>query len=76
MVEHKLKAFAAELAKDLKTEADFNQFSRMLTKFIVEAALGAGLTGHLGHEKNQPKKGSNARNGYFTKMLLCGDGKN
>jgi len=75
MDEQKLKALAAELAKDLKTEADLNQFSRMLTKLTVEAALGAELTGHLGHEKNQPKKGSNARNGYSTKTLLCDDGE-
>ncbi|ENZ84491.1 hypothetical protein D088_500018 [Salmonella enterica subsp. houtenae serovar 16:z4,z32:-- str. RKS3027] len=31
MDEKKLKALAAELAKGLKTEADLNQFSRMLT---------------------------------------------
>lgn len=35
MDEKKLKALAAELAKDLKTEADLNQFSRMLAKFDV-----------------------------------------
>jgi putative transposase len=36
MDEKKLKALAAELAKGLKTEADLNQFSRMLTKLTVE----------------------------------------
>ena len=30
MDEKKLKALAAELAKGIKTEADLNQFSRML----------------------------------------------
>lgn len=35
MDEKKLKALAAELAKGLKTEADLNQFSRMLTKLTV-----------------------------------------
>ena len=54
----KLKALAAELAKGLKTEADLNQFSRMLTKLTVETALNAELTDHLGHEKNAPKSGS------------------
>ncbi|SPX22241.1 transposase [Escherichia coli] len=44
----KLKALAAELAKGLKTEADLNQFSRMLTKLTVETALNAELTDHLG----------------------------
>lgn len=56
MDEKKLKALAAELAKGLKTEADLNQFSRMLTKLTVETALNAELTDHLGHEKNAPKK--------------------
>lgn len=56
MDEKKLKALAAELANGLKTEADLNQFSRMLTKLTVETALNAGLTDHLGHEKNVPKK--------------------
>ncbi len=52
MDEKKLKALAAELAKGLKTEADLNQFSRMLTKLTVETALNAELTDHIGHEKN------------------------
>ncbi len=75
MGEKKLKALAAELAEGLKTEADLNQFSRMLTKLTVETALNAELTDHLGHEKNAPKKGSNTRNGYSSKTLLCDDGE-
>lgn len=75
MDENKLKTLAAELAKGLKTEADLNQFSRMLTKLTVETALNAELTDHLGHEKNAPKKGSNTRNGYSSKTLLCDDGE-
>ncbi|UCQ29291.1 IS256 family transposase [Edwardsiella tarda] len=75
MDEKKLKALAAELAKGLKTEADLNQFSRMLTKLTVETALNAELTDHLGHEKNAPRKGSNTRNGYSSKTLLCDDGE-
>ncbi len=59
MDEKKRKALAAELAKGLKTEADLNQFSRMLTKLTVETALNAELTDHPGHEKNAPKTGSN-----------------
>ncbi|EHK4823877.1 IS256 family transposase, partial [Salmonella enterica subsp. enterica serovar Abony] len=73
--EKKLKALAAELAKGLKTEADLNQFSRMLTKLTVETALNAELTDHLGHEKNAPKTGSNTRNGYSSKTVLCDDGE-
>ncbi|EBX9481404.1 IS256 family transposase, partial [Salmonella enterica subsp. enterica serovar Abony] len=75
MDEKKLKALAAELAKGLKTEADLNQFSRMLTKLTVETALNAELTDHLGHEKNAPKTGSNTRNGYSSKTVLCDDGE-
>lgn len=75
MDENKLKALASELAKGLKTEADLNQFSRMLTKLTVETALNAELTDHLGHEKNAPKKGSNTRNGYSSKTLLSDDGE-
>ncbi|HBZ8579073.1 TPA: IS256 family transposase [Salmonella enterica subsp. houtenae] len=75
MDEKKLKALSAELAKGLKTEADLNQFSRMLTKLTVETALNAELTDHLGHEKNAPKSGSNTRNDYSSKTLLCDDGE-
>ncbi|ECD2400835.1 IS256 family transposase [Salmonella enterica subsp. enterica serovar Newport] len=75
MDDKKLKALAAELAKGLKTEADLNAFSRMLTKLTVETALNAELTEHLGHEKNAPKSGSNTRNGYSSKTLLCDDGE-
>ncbi|AUX71439.1 IS256 family transposase [Erwinia pyrifoliae] len=75
MDEKKLKALAAELAKGLKTEADLNAFSRMLTKLTVETALNAELTEHPGHEKNAPKAGSNTRNGYSSKTLLCDDGE-
>ncbi|GAB7263440.1 IS256-like element ISEc39 family transposase [Dickeya ananatis] len=75
MDEKKLKALATELAKGLKTEADLNQFSRMLTKLTVETALNAELTDHLGYEKNTPKSGSNTRNGYSTKTVLSDAGE-
>ncbi|HGN1707348.1 TPA: transposase [Providencia rettgeri] len=70
MDEKKLKVLAAEFAKGIKTEADLNQFTRMLTKLTVETALNAELTEHLGHEKNSAKTGSNTRNGYSSKTLL------
>lgn len=75
MDEKTLKALAAQLAKGLKNESDINQFSRMLTKLTVETALNAELTDHLGHEKNAPKTGSNTRNGYSSKTVLCDDGE-
>lgn len=49
------------MTKGLKTEADLNQFSRMLTKLTVETALNAELTYHLGHEKNAPETGTITR---------------
>jgi hypothetical protein len=73
MDEKKLQALATELAKGIKTEADLNQFSRMLTKLTVETALNAELTDHLGHEKNTPKTGTNTRNGCSSKTLLIDD---
>ncbi len=68
MDEKKLKALVAE---GLKTEADLHAFSRMLTKLTVEKALNAELADHPGYEKNAPKTGSNTRNGYSSKTVLC-----
>src|SRR5471030_174038 len=39
-----------------------------------EAAPNAEMTHHLGYDKNQPRAGSNARNGYSTKTVTTGDG--
>ncbi|MFZ7284174.1 transposase, partial [Avibacterium avium] len=64
-----------EFAKNLKTPEDLNQFSRMLKKITVEAALNAELTDHLGYEKHQPRKGKNARNGYTSKTVMCDEGE-
>ena len=43
MNKKELEAFARETAKTLKTEKDLNEFSQMLTKITVEAALNAEL---------------------------------
>lgn len=75
MDEKRLKALAAELDKGLKTEADLNQFSRMLMKLSVETALNAEMTDHPGHEKNAPKTDSNTRSGYSSETLFCDDGE-
>ncbi|EAC1404624.1 IS256 family transposase [Escherichia coli] len=65
---------ANELAKNLKTPDDLNQFDRLLKKISVEAALNAEMTHHLGYDKNQLKPGANSRNGYSTKTVSTGDG--
>lgn len=69
-----LQALANELAKNLKTPDDLNQFDRLLKKISVEAALNAEMTHHLGYDKNQPKPATNARNGYTQKTVITGDG--
>ena len=74
MDDKQLQALANELAKNLKTPEDLSQFDRLLKKISVEAALNAELTHHLGHDKNQPKSGTNSRNGYSTKTVTTTDG--
>ena len=69
MDREKLQALARELAKDFMSEADLNILSRELLKLIVETALNAELTEHLGYEKHadtKPARG-NARNGSTAK---------
>lgn len=73
MDEKLLQALANELAKNLKNPDDLNQFDRLLKKISVGAALNAEMTHHLGYDKNQPKAGSNARNGYSAKTLATGE---
>lgn len=75
MNEKELRALAAQLAKDLKTEANLNVFSRMLAKLTAETALNAELTDHVRHQKNAPKAGSKTRNDYSPNTWRCGDGK-
>ncbi|WP_368750347.1 IS256 family transposase [Klebsiella aerogenes] len=74
MDEKQLQALANELAKNLKTPEDLSQFDRLLKKISVEAALNAEMTHHLGYEKNQPRTGTNSRNGYSTKTVTTTDG--
>ncbi len=74
MNDKQLQALAHELAKNLKTPDDLNQFDRLLKKLSAEAALNAEMSHHLGYEKNQPKTGTNARNGYSSKTVITGDG--
>lgn len=74
MDEKQLQALANELAKNLKTPDDLNQFDRLLKKISVEAALNAEMTHHLGYDKNQPKPATNACNGYTQKTVITGDG--
>lgn len=66
-----IAALARKVGKQFKSEQDLADFSRLLKKMAVEAALGAELDEHLGYEKHESKgRGSgNSRNGYGSKTL-------
>ncbi len=70
-----LQKIAKAAAKNLKTEQDLNEFSAMLTKVSVEAALNAELDEHLGYDKHEKTNASNNRNGYTSKTLQTKDGQ-
>ena len=74
MNKKELEAFAKEAAKGIKTEKDLAEFSQMLTKITVEAALNAELDEHLGYEKHAQSESSNSRNGLSRKQLQTEDG--
>ena len=67
----KLKALAAELAKDIKSEKDLGAITQQLVKLTVETALNAELDEHLGYEKHHPagRGTGNSRNGSSPKRL-------
>lgn len=71
MDQNTLKALAAELAKDIKSEKDLGTLTQQLIKLTVETALNAEMDAHLGYEKHAPQgRGTgNNRNGYSTKRL-------
>lgn len=73
MDEKQLQVLANELAKSLKTPEDLSQFDRLLKTISVEAALNAEMSHHLGYDKNQPKSGTNTRNGYSAKIVATAD---
>ena len=74
MNKKELEAFAKEAAKGIKTEKDLAEFSQMLTKITVEAALNAELDAHLGYEKHAQSESGNSRNGLSRKQLQTEDG--
>ena len=69
--EAKMKALAAELAKDIKTEKDLGERTQQLVKMTVETALNAELDDHLGYDKHDPvgRGSGNSRNGTTPKRL-------
>jgi putative transposase len=71
----KIKAFAAESAKGIKTEADLTAFMQEILKTTLETALQAELSAHLGYDKHQTKPSSNARNGSTRKTVKSQQGE-
>lgn len=75
MNKKELEAFAKEAAKGIKTPEDLNEFSQMLKKVTVEAALNAEMDEHLGYEKHHQSSSSNSRNGKSSKRVKTEDGE-
>jgi transposase-like protein len=75
MNKEELEAFAKEAAKSIKTPDDLNQFSQMLKKITVEAALNAEMDEHLGYQKHSKATSSNSRNGKTSKRIKTEDGE-
>jgi transposase-like protein len=67
----KLQEMAEELAKDLHTEEDISELTRVLTKLTIETALKAEMDEHLGYKKHdlQGYHSGNNRNGSSRKTL-------
>jgi putative transposase len=63
------------LAADLKMPADLEALFRQMKKALVERALGAELTHHLGYAPGEPKPAGqvNHRNGTTPKTVLTDD---
>lgn len=65
-----------ELLKGSKTPGEINSLLKGLKKAILERALGAELTHHLGYSKGEDKPAGedNHRNGSTSKTVLTDDG--
>ena len=70
-----IQTLASKIGKTLKSEADYLEFSKMLRKATLEAALNAELDEHLGYAKHQPNSNPNSRNGHTHKSLITDDGE-
>ncbi len=71
MDQDKVKALAAELARDIKSEKDLGVLTQELVKLTVETALNAELDEHLGYDKHSAfgRGSGNSRNGSNPKRL-------
>ena len=69
-----LKALGKKLGAGVKTEEELVNLTKTLRKAMIEAALGAEMTEHLGYEKHciDGNGSGNSRNGK-SKKILKGD---
>lgn len=74
MNKKELEAFAKEAAKTIKSPQDLTEFSQMLKKVAVEAALNAEMDDHLGYDKHEQSGTSNSRNGFSSKTVKTEEG--
>lgn len=65
-----------ELLKDAKDPTQFEAMFRSLKKSLIERALGAELSSHLGYSKGEarPEGQTNQRNGTSPKTVISDDG--
>lgn len=75
MDREKIKKFAVESAKGIKTEAELTVFMREILKTTLERALQGELSDHLGYGKHQSRVSSNARNGATRKTVKSQHGE-
>tara|TARA_R110001583_G_scaffold16561_23_gene68017 strand:+ start:6687 stop:7010 length:324 start_codon:yes stop_codon:yes gene_type:complete len=75
MNQKELEAFARKAAKSLNTEKDLNNFSQVLTKITVEAALNAELYERLRYSKHSKSNTNNSRNDSSAKTIITDDGQ-
>ena len=66
-----IAALVRKVGRQFKSEKDLADFSRLLKKMAVEAALGAEMEAHLGYAKHSPEghHTGNSRNGHSAKTL-------
>lgn len=76
MKQEEIEALAREMAKGVKTEADLEAVTRTLTKTLIETALKAEMTDHLGYEAHDPggAGSGNSRNGSNSKTVVSRTG--
>ena len=75
MNKKELEAFAREAAKSIKTEKDLGDFTQMLAKVTIEAALNIEIDEHLGYGKHDVSEIENSRNGFSSKTLRTEEGQ-